>query len=87
MQFLAFHVKPACFRHNILTTSARVSSGVPYTEKQMKREAVSRVLLLFSRCVEPLMKPEARVFDMASQSICCCLVVINYCNVLYCLRN
>ena len=27
------------------------------------------------------MKPEARVFDMASQSISCCIVVIYYCIV------
>ena len=29
------------------------------------------------------MKPEARVFDMASQSIFCCIVVIYYCIVLF----
>ena len=28
------------------------------------------------------MKPEALVFDMASQSIFCCIVVIYYCIVL-----
>ena len=29
------------------------------------------------------MKPEARVFDIASQSIFCCIVVIYYCIVLF----
>ena len=29
------------------------------------------------------MKPETRVFDMASQSIFCCIVVIYYCIVLF----
>ena len=29
------------------------------------------------------MKPEARVFDMASQSIFCCIVGIYYCIVLF----
>ena len=38
---------------------------------------------IVSRCVEPLMKPEARVFDMASQKIFCCIVVIYYCIVLF----
>ena len=44
---------------NISKTSASVSSGVPNTEKVMK--------FIVSRCLEPLMKHEARVFDMASQ--------------------
>ena len=42
-------------------TSVSVSSGVPDTEKQMKA-------FIVSRCLEPLMKHEARVFDMTSQT-------------------
>ena len=42
----------------------RVSSGVPNTEKVMK---VRPRAFIVSRCLEPLMKHEARVFDMASQ--------------------
>ena len=42
----------------------RVSLGVPDTEKQMKRPSA----FIVSRCLEPLMKHEARVFDMASQT-------------------
>ena len=43
--------------NNISKMSVSVSSGVPNTEKVMK----------LSRCLEPLMTHEARVFDMASQ--------------------
>ena len=38
---------------------------------------------IVSRCLEPLMKPEARVFDIASQSIFCCIVGIYYCTVFF----
>ena len=51
-------------RSNISKTSASVSSGVPNTEKVMK--ARDRTFIV-SRCLEPLMKHEARVFDMVSQ--------------------
>ena len=51
-------------RSNISKTSASVSSGVPNTEKIMK--ARGRTFIV-SRCLEPLMKHEARVFDMVSQ--------------------
>ena len=42
----------------------RVSSGVPNTSKQLKHSACGLVLSLLSRCLEPLMKHEARVFDI-----------------------
>ena len=48
---------------NISKTSASVSSGVPNTEKLVKGPSA----FIVSRCLEPLMKREARVFDMASQ--------------------
>ena len=53
-------------------TSASVSSGVPDTKKQMKAsmKAPGRrpSTFIVSRRLEPLMKHEARVFDMASQT-------------------
>ena len=54
-------------RSNISTTSARVLSGVPNTEKQMKAPLRPSAFIV-SRCLERLMKPEARVFEMASQT-------------------
>ena len=55
------------FRCNISKTSASVSSGVPNTEKVMKARGRKLSTFIVSRCLEPLMKHEARVFDMASQ--------------------
>ena len=52
---------------NISKTSASVSSGVPNTEKVMKARGRWPSAFIVSRCLEPLMKHEARVFDMASQ--------------------
>ena len=52
---------------NISKTSASVSSGVPNTEKVMKARGRRPSASIVSRCLEPLMKHEARVFDMASQ--------------------
>ena len=52
---------------NISKTSASVSSGVPNTEKLMKARGRRPSAFIVSRCLEPLMKHEARVFDMASQ--------------------
>ena len=52
---------------NISKTSASVSSGVPNTEKVMKARGRRPSAFIVSRCLEPLMKHEARVFDMASQ--------------------
>ena len=49
-------------------TSASVSSGVPNTEKQMKARGRRPSAFIVSKCLEPLMKHEARVFDMTSQS-------------------
>ena len=56
-------------------TSASVSSGVPDTKKQMKASMKARgrrpsTFIVSRRLVrlEPLMKHEARVFDMASQT-------------------
>ena len=56
------------FLSNILTTSARVLTGVPNTEKQMKARGRRPSAFIVSRCLERLIKPEARVFEMASQS-------------------
>ena len=49
-------------------TSASVSSGAPNTEKQMEARGRRLSAFIFSRCLEPLMKHEAQVFDMTSQS-------------------
>ena len=48
-------------------TSASVSSGVPNTEKQMKALRLRRRAFIVSRCLEPLVKHEARVFEITSQ--------------------
>ena len=48
-------------------TSARFSSGVPKTEKRMKAQC-RRPSVFVLRCLEPLMKTEARVFELASQT-------------------
>ena len=53
---------------NMSKTSASVLSGVPNTEKQMKARGRRPSAFIVSRCLEPLMKHEARVFDMTSQS-------------------
>ena len=54
---------------NMSKTIARVSSGVPNTtEKQMKARGSRPSAFIVSRCLEPLMKPEARVFEMTSQT-------------------
>ena len=53
---------------NISKTNASVSSGVPNTEKQMKARGRRPSAFIVSRCLEPLMKHEARVFEMASQT-------------------
>ena len=49
-------------------TSASFSSGVPNTEKRMKARRRRRSAFIVSRCLEPLMKNEARVFELASQT-------------------
>ena len=56
------------FRCNMSKTSASVSAGVSNTEKQMKARGRRPSAFIVSRCLEPLMKHEARVFDMTSQS-------------------
>ena len=53
---------------NISKTSARVSSGVPNTKKQMRARDRMPSAFIVSRCLVPLMKPEARVFEMTSQT-------------------
>ena len=53
-------------RSNISKTSASVSSGVPNTEKQMKARGGRSSSFIVSRCLEPLIKHEARVFGIAS---------------------
>ena len=47
---------------NVSKPSASVSSGVPNTEKQMKARGRRPSAFIVSRCLEPLMKHEARVF-------------------------
>ena len=54
---------------NISKTSARVSSGVPNSEKQMKTRGRRPSAFIVSRCLESLMKPKAPVFEMTSQTI------------------
>ena len=49
-------------------TSARFSSEVPNTEKRMKTRRRRRSAFIVSGCLEPLMKTEARVFELASQT-------------------
>ena len=49
-------------------TSAGFSSGVPNTEKRMKARRRRRSAFIVSRWLEPLMKNEARVFELASQT-------------------
>ena len=48
--------------------SVSVSSGVPNSEKQMKARDHRPSTFIVSRCLEPLMKKEAQVFDMTSHS-------------------
>ena len=54
-------------RSNISNKSVSVSSGVQNTEKVMKARGRRLSAFIVSRCLEPLMKHEAQVFDMASQ--------------------
>ena len=49
-------------------TRARFSSGVSNTEKRMKARRRRRSAFYVSRCLEPVMKNEARVFEPASQT-------------------
>ena len=48
-------------------TSASISSGVQNTEKEMKAQHRRQSAFIVSRCLESLMKREAKVFDMTSQ--------------------
>ena len=41
---------------------------LPNTEKRMKARRRRRSAFIVSRCLEPLMKTEARVFELASQT-------------------
>ena len=45
----------------------RISSQAPNTEKLMKARHRKRSAFIVSRCLEPLMKYEARVVDITSQ--------------------
>ena len=56
------------FASNMSKTSASVSSGIPDTEKQMKARGRRPIAFIASRCLEPLMKHKARVFDIAYQT-------------------
>ena len=64
-------------RCNISKTSASVSSGVPNTEKQMKARGRRPSAFIVSRCLEPLMKHETRVFGIASYTSCRLLLFVN----------
>ena len=55
----------------------RVSSGVPNTEKQMKARGRRPSAFIVSSCLEPLMKHEARVFGIASETSCRLLLFVN----------
>ena len=48
--------------------SAKVSFAVPNPEKQMEARGRSPSAFLVSRCLEPLMKHEALVFEMTSHT-------------------
>ena len=52
---------------NISTTSVSISSEVPNTEKLMRTRGRRPSVFIVSRCLEPLMKHEARVVDITSQ--------------------
>ena len=62
-----FVSKKKCLLCNISKTSTSVSSRVPNAEKVMKALGLRPRAFIVSRCLEPMMKHEARVFDMASQ--------------------
>ena len=62
------NVKLSQFLCNRSKMSASLSSGVPNTEKRMKARRRRRNAFIVSRCLEPLMKNEARVFELASQA-------------------
>ena len=51
---------------NELKASASVSSGVPNTEKKVEARGRRPSVFVVSRCLEPLMKHEARGFGVAS---------------------
>ena len=53
---------------NISKTSASVSSGFPNTRKQMKARGRRLSAFIVFECLETLMKHEAQVFEIASQS-------------------
>ena len=54
---------------NISTTSARVlSGGSKHRETDESMRPLRPSAFIVSRCLERLMKPEARVFEMASQT-------------------
>ena len=55
-----------CSRY-MSTTNASISSVVPKTEKLVKARRCRRSGFIVSRCLEPLMKYEARVVDITSQ--------------------
>ena len=69
MQDIIFSVILTCtyVSSNISKSSASVSSGVPNTEKQMKARGRRPSGFFVSRCLETLMKHDARVFGIASQ--------------------
>ena len=67
---------------NISKTSASVSSGVPNTEKQMKARGRRWSAFIVSRCLEPLMKHEARVFWYSFLNELPTIIVCYFCFVL-----
>ena len=67
-------------------TSANVSSGVPNNEKQMKARGHRPSAFIVSRCLETLIKHEAHVFDIISQSRQKCNAV-KHAKLMYSLRE
>ena len=53
---------------SVSKTSASVSSGFPNTRKLMKARGRRPSAFIVFECLEPLMKHETRVFEIASQS-------------------
>ena len=67
-RFQTFLAKYRSVESNISTTRASVSSGYPNTEKLMKARGRRPSAFIVSRRLDTLMKHEARVVDVTSQS-------------------
>ena len=65
-------VPNASSRSNISKTSESASSGYPNTEKQMKVQGRRPRAFIVSRYLDTLVKHEAQIFEMTSQS---CIII------------